>query len=198
MKYIDIDFPIELSKCFSGGAEFSTSIALMANKNEVRNKNWIYPRYKYNLQYKFCNVNIFNKLKSFFLLCNGSELSFNYLDSADNKLQNEVISIADGSTHSFQIYKNYSYTNRTFRRKIYKVKDEKVFINNIEVEKNKYEIVNGVIKFTDDVEINNEDAISITATFYVIVRFNIDYLPVLQKNFNSFELPDISLIETNI
>ena len=198
MKYIDIDFPIELSKCFSGGAEFSTSIALMANKNEVRNKNWIYPRYKYNLQYKLCNANIFNKLKSFFLLCNGSELSFNYLDSADNKLQNEVISIADGSTHFFQIYKNYSYSNRTFRRKIYKVKDEKVFINNIEVEKNKYEIVNGVIKFTDDVEINNEDAISITATFYVIVRFNIDYLPVLQKNFNSFELPDISLIETNI
>ena len=198
MKYIDIDFPIELSKCFSGGAEFSTSIALMANKNEVRNKNWIYPRYKYNLQYKLCNANIFNKLKSFFLLCNGSELSFNYLDSADNKLQNEVISIADGSTHSFQIYKNYSYSNRTFRRKIYKVKDEKVFINNIEVEKNKYEIVNGVIKFTDDVEINNEDVISITATFYVIVRFNIDYLPVLQKNFNSFELPDISLIETNI
>ena len=125
-------------------------------------------------------------------------MSFNYLDSADNKLQNEVISIADGNTHSFQIYKNYSYSNRTFRRKIYKVKDEKVFINNIEVEKNKYEIVNGVIKFTDDVEINNEDAISITATFYVIVRFNIDYLPVLQKNFNSFELPDISLIETNI
>ena len=80
MNYLDIDFPKELSYCFAGGAEFCTSLAIAKNKQEVRNDNWQYPCFKYNLLYKYCNNVLYNKLQSFFLICRGQKYSFNFLD----------------------------------------------------------------------------------------------------------------------
>ena len=91
MKYIDIDFPEELYEYFSGGAEFSTSIATMKNKKEIRNRNWDNPRFKYRLQYKECNDDIYRKLHSFFILCGGKEMAFNFIDSKDHELKNQIL-----------------------------------------------------------------------------------------------------------
>lgn len=198
MKYIDIDFPQELSRCFNGGAEFSTSIAITKNKQEIRNKNWFFPRYKYTLQYKYCNKEIFQKLQSFFLICNGSEMCFNYLDNTDYTLNNEIIAVSNGINTSYQIYKTYSYNNKVFQRKITKIKNANIYINNSLLDTDKYNINNGIITFINSYIPEKNSIISITAIFYVIVRFDIDFLPVAQKQFNSVELPDISLIETNI
>ena len=91
MKYIDIDFPDELYEYFSGGAEFSTSISTMKNKREIRNRNWDGPRFRYKLQYKECNDEIYRQLHSFFILCGGSEMAFNFVDKNDCKLENQIL-----------------------------------------------------------------------------------------------------------
>ena len=195
MNYLDIDFPNELSYCFAGGAEFSTSLAIAKNKQEVRNDNWQYPCFKYNLLYKCCNTALCNKLQSFFLICKGQKYSFNFLDINDNIIQFQTIGTGDGKTAKFEIFKTYSYGGCSFNRRIYKTKNEQIFINGTKIATEQYSIDNGTLTFKDNYIPTNGSVISITATFFVIVRFCNDFLPIISNNSFSKELPDITLLE---
>ena len=195
MNYLDIDFPKELSYCFAGGAEFCTSLAIAKNKQEVRNDNWQYPCFKYNLLYKYCNNVLYNKLQSFFLICRGQKYSFNFLDINDNIIQFQTIGTGDGKNTKFEIFKTYSYGGYTFNRRIYKTKNEQVFINGRKIATEKYSIDNGILTFKDDYIPADGAVISVSATFFVIVRFCNDFLPIISNNSFSKELPDIVLLE---
>ena len=194
MNYIDIDFPDELSNFFSGGAEFSTSYSTLKNKQEVRNQNWQSPRYKYNLIYKNCSEKNYQTLQSFFLICGGKKTAFNFLDKNDNKILKQPIKCYKNDIKKYEIYKLYSYQNISFKRDIYKTKNEKIYINNQLIDDNKYIIEDNILSFNDNVNINENDVVSIDCNFYTIVRFDNDFLPVIRIN-NTIELPDISLIE---
>ena len=195
MNYLDIDFPSDLSYCFTGGAEFCTSLAIAKNKQEVRNNNWQYPCFKYNLLYKYCNNELFNKLQSFFLICQGQKYSFNFLDINDNNIQGQTIGTGDGETATFEIVKTYSYGNYSFNRRIYKTKNEQIFINGTKIAPQHYSIDNGVLIFDNTYIPSNGAIVSISATFFVIVRFCHDFLPIISNNAFSKELPDITLME---
>lgn len=198
MNYLDIDFPDDLAECFNGGAEFLTSIAITKNKQEVRNSNWNNARFKYNLMYKNCSENLYKKLQSFFLICNGRKIAFNFKDKNDYQIQNQVIGIGDGETKSFEIYKNYSYQELTFKRQIFKLKNTTILINNIEIDSQYFTVNNGILCFTDEKIPEIGDTITINADYYVIVRFDNDYLPITKHKHDCIELPDISLIEVKI
>ena len=62
-------------------------------------------------------------------------------------------------------------------------------------EEEKYSITDGTITFADDNIPQINDYIYIDCNFYTIVRFSNDFLPVIRKSNNLFELPDITLIE---
>ena len=196
MKYINIDFPDELYEYFDGGAEFSTSIALMKNKKEIRNRNWDSPRFKYKLRYKQCNNSIYEKLHSFFILCGGSEIAFNFIDKNDSKLENQILE--SNNSNCYSIVKSYINNNYSFNRNIYNIRNEQVFINNTPITKENYTITQNNLIFNEEIKISNSDIVSINADFAVIVRFNCDFLPVSRKNFNIIELPDIELVEVLI
>ena len=200
MKYIDIDFPDELYEYFSGGAEFSTSISTMKNKREIRNRNWDSPRFRYKLQYKECNDEIYRQLHSFFILCGGSEIAFNFVDKNDCKLENQILpkDTFSNNDNQFLIVKTYSYQQQSFNRNVYNVRNEEVFINGNKLSQEQYAIQQNPLTINNEIQINQNDVVSINADFAVIVRFDCDFLPVKKKSFNAIELPDISLIETLI
>lgn len=195
MNYLDIDFPQELSYCFAGGAEFCTSLATAKNKQEVRNDNWQEPRFKYNLLYKYCSNAVYDKLQSFFFICKGQKYSFNFLDTNDNTIISQIIGIADGEKDKFEIFKTYSYGIHSFNRKIYKTKNEKIFIDRELIDAKKYSISNGILTFQNNYIPTNGSIITISATFFVVVRFCNDFLPIISNNKFSKELPDITLLE---
>ena len=196
-KHLDIDFPSELSNFFSSSIEFSTSVATIKNKQEVRNGNWLKPRNKYTLQYKYCTQQTFEKLKTFFLICKGREKTFNFLDATDNKLCNQVLAIANENQTEFKIIKTYNYNGFTAYRDIFRLKNVHVFVNNTEVGAENFVIQDNILKFMN-YEIKQNDIISIDATFYVICRFDSDCMSASSRQFNSVELPEITLLETNI
>ena len=196
-KHLDIDFPIELSSYFSASIEYSTSIATIKNKQEIRNSNWLKPRNKYTLQYKYCTQQIFEKLKTFFLVCKGCEKTFNFLDITDNKLCNQMLGIANENQTEFKIIKTYNYNGFTACRDIFRLKNARVFVNNTEISAENFIIQDNILKFVN-YEIKQNDLISIDGTFYVICRFDNDCITASSRQFNSVELPEITLLETNI
>ena len=195
MNYIDIDFPENLSNCFVGGTEFLTTISATAGKKEIRNSTWNSGRKKYNLIYKNCSQKTYEELQTFFILCKGQQKAFNFFFLFDNKITNQLIATGDGTTKNFPIFKTYAYNNLSIRREIQKVKNVKVFFNNAPVSSEKYSITDGTITFADDNIPQINDYIYIDCNFYTIVRFSNDFLPVIRKSNNLFELPDITLIE---
>ncbi len=195
MNHLDIDFPEDLSNCFCGGLEFSTTISTTTGKKEIRNRNWNEGRYKYNLLYKNCNESTYKNLQAFFLLCGGSQKSFNFTDKNDNKIETQLLTNGDGHTKSFKIFKTYTYHNLSIKRNVFKVKNVKIYFNANEIDGSKYSITNNIITFTDDNIPQESDNIYIDCNFYVIVRFATDFLPVVRKSNNLIELPDITLIE---
>ena len=197
MNYLDIDFPEELSVCFSGGAEFATTISKLSNKQEICNQNWQNPRYKYKLEYKTCNEKVYEKLQTFFLICKGCGTAFNFLDVNDFKIDNQQIGIGDGNNCEFQIYKNYAYGSYSFKRQIFKVKNINVFLNNEKINDENFVINNGSLVFNKNAAPVKNSVITIDAVFYVIVRFENDFLPAIKKR-QSFELPDLCLVETSL
>ena len=196
--YLDIDFPHHLSRLFTGGAEFSTAIATIKNKQEVRNQNWQNPRFKYKLMHKYCNKKLFEELKTFFLICGGCKNSFNFNDKTDNRIEKQTIAIGDGITKEFQIYKNYQYQNYNFKRNVYKVSNTKVFINDNELQSGDFYVKNGTLVFTDEKVPQSGDVIKIDTNFSVIVRFDTDFFNASQKDFGTIEMQDMSLIEVVI
>ncbi len=198
MNYIDTNLPDDLSDCFSGGAEFSTEIAITKNKQEIRNSNWNNTRFRYNLLYKKCNEHIYEKLQSFFLICNGRKIAFNFKDKNDYQIRNQVIGTGDGETKTFEIYKNYSYKELSFKRRIFKLQNTTVSINDTKIDRKYYTIDDGILRFADDKIPEAGDAIAIDTEYYVIVRFDSDYLPITRHRHDCIELPDISLVEVRV
>ena len=196
MKYLDINFPTEFKHCFTKQIEFSTSSACLKNKQSFYHPNWQYPRYKFILSHKICNYKSFQKLNAFFLICKGRGTAFNFLDITDNTIQQQI-SIGDGITNAFDIYKTYSIDGYTHKRKINNIKNAKIYIDNHLVKSSSYTISNGTLSFTADSIPANNSVITMMAEFYIIARFDIDKLQYTDK-VNSIELQDLSIIETQI
>lgn len=194
MNYLDVIFPEELSYCFDCCIDFLTSMAILKNKQEIRNQKWIEPRYKYNLIYKNCNERLYQKLNAFFLICKGKKNCFNFLDKNDCKIENQQIGVGNGETKDFNIYKIYSYENLSIQRNIYKTSNEVIYINNKIIDSDNYTIKDGILSFKDGFIPKEGDLIFIDCIFYVIVRFENDYLVVNRKD-NLIELQDVCLIE---
>lgn len=194
MNYLDVNFPIELNEYFSSETEFSTSKAILKNRNELRNINWEEPRKKYKLIYKNLNIKNYQKLQSFFFICQGCYHSFNFFDKNDNQIELQKIATADGQTTDFEIFKNYSYDNLSIKKRIYKTTNEKVYINNNLVNNYKYTIHDGIISFYQQYVPKMNDVITIKCNFYIIVRFENDTINITKKN-NTIEIENLSLVE---
>ena len=191
--YLDINFPREIAGFFSGGAEFSTEIVETSGRYEIRNKNWDTPKSRYIMTQNRINHREMDILNSFFLICGGCEKSFNFLDLTDNKINYQYLADGDGSTTEFQVFKNYIYGDLSFQKNVGKLTNVKVFIDDIEVDKEKYSIDCGKIVFNTPPVAGSK--IFIDATFYHIVRFKNDYLQARYLNFNTVEINDLELIE---
>ena len=193
MKHIDINLPIELCRCFGNEIEFSTSISKTKNNQEIRNSNWQEPNFRYKLLYNNCSQKLYEKLKSFFIICRGKEKSFVFFDVNDNEIKSQILGKGDGEKTKFQIFKIYAYDNYYYERKINIVKNVKIYQNNLLINPNKYTITDGIITFLQPPE--NGNIISIDATFYIKARFDNDNFNVIQKTFNNVEISDISIVE---
>ena len=93
--------------------------------------------------------------------------------------------------------KNYSYGNYTFQRQLFKVKNVKVFVNDSMINEDNFTIKNGCLKFNTDAIPQKNSIVSIDAVFYVIARFDNDFLPTNKKK-QSINLPEICIVETNL
>ena len=199
MQYLDIRFPEFISIGSVGGPEFSTTISQLKGGVEVRNKNFIYPRYKYNILTGIKNIDDFNVIKSFFLICCGKNSSFRFKDFTDFTIMNQQLGICNGNNKVFQIYKNYFFNGIIFQRKITKIVKSSVVIlnnNNQLKEFTDYNVdyVNGLITFVSVPVLNN--IINITCEFDVCVRFDIDFLPIILDGLSLIKSDSLSLIET--
>ncbi len=197
MNYLDIDFPKNLSLCFSGGPEFTTVISETKNRAETRNQIWDSPKYRYNLINKICNRKVYNQLLNFFLICRGRKMAFNFLDYNDCRLSKQQIGVGDGKNLKFEIYKTYSHGECSFKRRIFKLKDVKVFVDNEEIESKHFIIEDGILFFAEDCVPPASSVITIDAFFFVVVRFDSDFLSVIRRS-QSIELLDLCLVETQI
>lgn len=107
-----------LAQGFVGGPGWSTRVVTLSNGNEIRNKEWVYPRHKYT-----ANAGAFNEadrdaLRSMFYVAGGQWAAFRFRDPVDHSAMNETIVTPAGTKAPVQLMKTYTFGDQSAARRI--------------------------------------------------------------------------------
>lgn len=197
MSFLDIIFPIEISKNSSGGPQFTTQVSSTVSGTEYRSKISSYPRLKYNIAPGIRSKEDVDQIISLFRVACGKLYSFRFQDPIDSQIINENIGLGDGITNAFQITKKYQINKSVVYRKISKpvTSDLQIYLNGSLHNSDKYtcDSNTGVVTFvTPPKEL---DVISVTSSFHIEMRFDTDYLEINLPSVSSFSNANIPLTE---
>jgi uncharacterized protein (TIGR02217 family) len=192
--FLNIRFPVDISYGSSGGPEYNTELLTTISGFEHRYYQWSKPRLRFNVANGIKNRSQVDELLSFFRLCKGRYHAFKYKDWTDFKLKRETLQLINDTT--YQIIKSYKCNNIILeQRKITKpiVDTIKVYQNNLQLNTVDFEIDDnqGLILLKKKTKEN----IKISCEFDIVARFDMDYLPITLESYNSFSIPDITILE---
>lgn len=207
-----------------GGARFNTSVLELDSGFEKRNINWSVPRGEWDVGFglllKFQEdpssmMLDLDELINFFYIVQGRAFSFRFKDWSDfeigyengNEIDPQFLALGDGTKTQFQIFKRYSFANKTYDRVLTKIAEDstlRVFKNSVLQTLNRdYTVDNdrGLIRFNRAPSSsggngpNGEDFLEFRTNFDSHVRLDTDDLKVNMEIFNAGSWPNVPIIE---
>jgi len=180
--FSDVLFPKDISYGSQGGPMFDTSVVKSRARKEQRNRNRYAPTWKWDVLYGIKTASDYAALYNFFLVRAGKWASFRFEDRWDHALVLEPIGTGDGVQTVFQAIKTYSSGDDTLVRTITKLAAGTVHVFVADAEQlsgYSVDLLNGIIKFDAAPAVDAE--VTLSATFHVPARFDIDYLPSIAE-----------------
>lgn len=208
LQFLEEQLPTSISEGSSGGPAFSTSIFEAASGFEQRNVNWAIARCRYDISYGIRDKIDMDTVLDFFYIVKGRATGFRFKDWTDYSLVDEVIGVGDTVETAFQIVKKYIVGAEVYNRIIYKpvapadatAKESAitffVYVDGVlKEETTDYTIdySTGIVSFVGAPSAGLD--ITVTGSFDVPVRFDIDQLPITAEAFEVESLSSIPLVE---
>lgn len=193
MAFLNLHFPLNISKGSINTVSFSTNISESTSGREFRSQINSTSKLKYIITNCINSKEDAEKIINFFRICKGKYHSFRFQDILDNSAKNqELMQISE---KKFQIMKKYSIGDQFILRKITKPIAVKIYINSMECTINKYSIdyQSGIIEFFEN--INENEKITADFEFDSEMRFDSDELGIEITGKTTFSSKDIVLIE---
>ena len=177
MSFLENVLPVDVRPGASGGPGFSTTVQQLRGGGEYRNRLWQHPLHTYELEYGVRSVErVEQDLKQFILETAGAFSGFRARDWSDYSVTKEQISVGDGTTYWFRLYKDYG----NYQRRILKPDPTTVtiYVNGSTVPASEWAIDsdNGTVIFADPPALNQ--VIAWTGEFHVPVRFMEDNMSI--------------------
>ena len=116
--YIDQRLSLRVASGFVGGPEFKTNIQSLNSGRDNRNKEWRYPKHRYTANLAVFSEEEREELRALFYVCAGMWGAFRFRDAVDYKANNELLSVAAGTTTPVQLIKSYTFGPATATRLI--------------------------------------------------------------------------------
>ena len=180
-----------------GGPEFSTYIAESSSGYEIRNINWFEARSRYEVTKAITNEMEREQILTFFRLTKGKAIGFRFKDHSDFKVQNQLLLEGDGQTNSFQLYKLYELGDSIYKRKITKPVKGSFSLSVCKPKVGYFvDFINGTIQFSEVLP----KGCKVTGSFEfdVPVRFNNDYLELINHHQKIYSIDRLELIEIKL
>jgi uncharacterized protein (TIGR02217 family) len=124
MSFIDVQFPVEISRWAVGGRGFNTTVTQTYGGDEYRNAAWSQALGEWDVSEALRtnmpnNAYYFKTLRDLFMACSGQLNAFRFKDWTDYKDEGGGVFVSINSTH-FQMYKNYTRGSTTYSQIIQK------------------------------------------------------------------------------
>jgi len=116
MTFYNARLPNKVAAGFQGGPEFKTEIVALANGDEYRNKEWIYPRHRYSAELGLFTDQDREDLIAALWLCAGAHGTFRFRDWNDYTVSNAPMTVSVGTKIPVQLTKSYTFGGSTFVR----------------------------------------------------------------------------------
>lgn len=210
MSFHEVRFPESLSFGALGGPQRRTDVVTLANGFEERNTPWAHSRRVYDAGLGLRSIDDLQSVIGFFEARMGQMHGFRWKDWGDYKsskssaeiaFDDQSIAIGDGVTAAFQIVKNYTSGQQTYKRPIKKTVEGSVRAGLEQDELRdgaEYEVddTTGIITFPHPPELGVE--IFAGFEFDVPVRFDTDRILASVASFQAGQVPDVPVIEVRI
>lgn len=177
MSFMDVRFPVTVSRGSSGGPVFSTAVVETQSGDSARNARWAMPLHRYDASLAVRRQADWDEIRALFMAARGRWKSFRFKDWADYRATAAPIGTADGVLTNFQLAKTYTYDGQTFVRTI-----TKPVAGSVRVYRNAVEVVSGWTVNTGTGLVSfavapAAGAMTADFEFDVPVRFDVDSLP---------------------
>ena len=103
MSYINTSMPRRIAAGFKAGPEWKTTLNTKASGREQRNKDWLYPRYRYSANFGAFNATDRSTLLGLFHVAAGRFSAFRFFDATDYIAAAQSISPSIGTTTAVQL-----------------------------------------------------------------------------------------------
>lgn len=120
MSFLEIRFPVDISRHAQGGPRFRTQVVQVESGREDRNDLWTVPLRAYSVGLAITSQADLDDVHALFLLARGQKNGFRFKDWTDYRGTFELLGTGDGSEDEFQLRKGYTYSGNTVYRTITK------------------------------------------------------------------------------
>jgi uncharacterized protein (TIGR02217 family) len=178
MTFYNTRLPDKIAAGFSGGPEFRTSIAMLQNGDEYRNKDWVYPRHRYSAELGIFDDTDHQALLGALMLTAGAWGTFRFKDWNDYTVTDSPLTVTAATSNPVQLSKVYTFAGSTFTRPLALIVSATVYEDGVEVA-GTYSGTTGLFTPTDPW---GAGEITWSGEFDVLVRFANDYNPLTARH----------------
>lgn len=106
---IDYRLPSRVAAGFKGGPEWETRMRALRSGRELRNRKWLYPRYRYTANIGAFNATDRQALIGVFMAAAGKHMLFRFKDPTDFIVAGEPLSPTIGTSAPVQLSRRYPF-----------------------------------------------------------------------------------------
>jgi uncharacterized protein (TIGR02217 family) len=179
-----------VSRQFTGGPRFRTDSVPLDNGDEIRNRQWMYPKHEYSAEYLNFDPESRDEIIAMQHVASGSWLDFRFKDWMDFEAFSEPLTPEIGTSDPVQFVKTYTKGAHTSQRIVQAIVSATVYRNGVAWPGS----------YDDELGLFTPDAAWTAATytwsgeFDVWVHFQEDYNPFTATDKNHWTAP-ILLVE---
>lgn len=207
MAFIDVRLSDDVERGAQGGPRFKTTIIGLSSGFEKRNIDWENTRGAWDIGYGISSKVNFEAVKDFFYARYGKAHSFRFKDWSDFEVADQLMFTTDGTTSTFQIFKQYSSGGIDFNRILTKIVNLSVTATVNAVSQTvvydavpasgevSISLLTGVVTLGSTHAATSSQAVNLTLEFDVPVRFDTDAFDINLALFNAGSIPQLPVIE---
>ena len=199
MTFHEVQFPTDIAYGAQGGPQYSTSVVITASGYEQRNSLWAVSRMAWNVATGLKLQAQLDTLIAFFRARKGRAYGFRFKDWSDYQATGQAIGTGDGTTHTFQLVKNYVSGPGSETRTIQKPVAGTVVVYLAGVMQSSgwsVDTTTGIVSFVTA----PGTGVAITADFQfdVPVRFDTDSMAMTMEQVNLSDWQNLPIIEVRV